>query len=69
LQPDNFLSANQLLQIRASRYTPVDFIALVEKHGIRYHEKLSTAILRWFPRGKLSRCWSESAATLGWKSW
>lgn len=37
---DNFLSANPNFSKSAlSRYTPADFVALVEKHGIRYHEK------------------------------
>src|SRR5882762_10772759 len=39
-QPDNFLSANQHFAKSAlARYTPADFIALVEKHRIPYHEK------------------------------
>jgi predicted Rossmann fold flavoprotein len=39
-QPENFLSANPHFSKSAlARYTPRDFIALVEKHGIRYHEK------------------------------
>ena len=39
-QPENFLSANQHFAKSAlARYTPADFIALVEKHGIPYHEK------------------------------
>ncbi len=38
--PDNFLSANpDFCKSALARYTPADFIALVEKHGIRYHEK------------------------------
>lgn len=37
---DNFLSANpNFCKSALSRYAPADFIALVEKHGIRYHEK------------------------------
>jgi predicted Rossmann fold flavoprotein len=36
----NFLSANPSFAKSAlARYTPQDFIALVEKHGIAYHEK------------------------------
>ncbi|MCC5887487.1 MAG: NAD(P)/FAD-dependent oxidoreductase [Gammaproteobacteria bacterium] len=36
----NFLSANpHFVKSALSRYTPWDFIALVEKHGIPYHEK------------------------------
>jgi predicted Rossmann fold flavoprotein len=39
-QPANFISANEHFAKSAlSRYTPADFIALVEKHGIAYHEK------------------------------
>jgi len=39
-QPEHFLSANpHFAKSALARYTPRDFIALVEKHGIRYHEK------------------------------
>jgi predicted Rossmann fold flavoprotein len=39
-RPENFLSANEHFAKSAlARYTPADFIALVEKHRIRYHEK------------------------------
>jgi predicted Rossmann fold flavoprotein len=39
-RPENFLSANPHFSKSAlARYTPADFIALVERHGIRYHEK------------------------------
>ena len=39
-QPSRFLSANPRFCTSAlSRYTPADFIALVRKHGIAYHEK------------------------------
>ncbi len=38
--PENFLSANpNFCKSALARYTPADFIALVEKHAIRYHEK------------------------------
>ncbi|MEE4331682.1 MAG: NAD(P)/FAD-dependent oxidoreductase [Wenzhouxiangella sp.] len=38
--PENFLSANpHFCKSALSRYTPWDFIALVEKHDIAYHEK------------------------------
>jgi len=37
---ENFLSENpHFARSALARYTPKDFIALVEKHGIRYHEK------------------------------
>lgn len=39
-QPENFLSANpHFAKAALSRYSPQDFIALVEKHRIAYHEK------------------------------
>jgi predicted Rossmann fold flavoprotein len=38
--PANFLSANpHFCKSALARYTPPDFIALVERHGIAYHEK------------------------------
>jgi predicted Rossmann fold flavoprotein len=37
---DNFLSANpHFAKSALARYTPADFIRLVERHGIAYHEK------------------------------
>jgi predicted Rossmann fold flavoprotein len=39
-KPENFLSANpHFARSALARYTPRDFIALVEKHRISYHEK------------------------------
>lgn len=39
-QPENFISANpHFVKSALARYTQQDFIALVEKHGIKYHEK------------------------------
>jgi predicted Rossmann fold flavoprotein len=39
-QPENFLSSNpHFAKSALARYGPADFIALVEKHGIPYHEK------------------------------
>src|SRR5699024_1451162 len=38
--PANYLSANpHFAKSALARYTPDDFIALVEHHGIAYHEK------------------------------
>lgn len=38
--PENFISRNPRFAISAlARYTPRDFLALVERHGIAYHEK------------------------------
>src|SRR5437879_6631682 len=39
-QPEHFISANpHFAKSALARYTPADFIALVEKHRIPYHEK------------------------------
>jgi predicted Rossmann fold flavoprotein len=39
-QPENFISANpHFAKSALARYTPSDFISLVEKHRIPYHEK------------------------------
>src|SRR5436305_5927399 len=39
-KPENFISANpHFAKSALARYTPTDFIALVEKHRIPYHEK------------------------------
>jgi predicted Rossmann fold flavoprotein len=39
-RPENFLSANpHFCKSALARYAPRDFIALVEKHGIAWHEK------------------------------
>ena len=39
-QPENFLSSNpHFAKSALARYTPADFIALLEKHRIPYHEK------------------------------
>ncbi len=38
--PENFLSSNpHFARSALARYTPADFLALVERHGIAYHEK------------------------------
>jgi len=38
--PENFLSANpRFCHSALARYTPADFVALVEKHSIEYYEK------------------------------
>ena len=39
-RPEHFLSANpHFARSALARYTPADFIALVERHGVAYHEK------------------------------
>ena len=38
--PENFISANpHFAKSALARYTPADFIALVDEHSIAYHEK------------------------------
>src|SRR5688572_6667328 len=38
--PDRFISANpHFAKSALSRYTPEDFLALVERHGVAWHEK------------------------------
>lgn len=40
IQPENFLSANpHFCKSALARYTQWDFMAMVERHGIAYHEK------------------------------
>jgi predicted Rossmann fold flavoprotein len=40
--PENFISANpHFCKSALARFTPADFLALVEKHGIAWHEKKS----------------------------
>jgi predicted Rossmann fold flavoprotein len=40
--PDRFISENpHFAKSALARYTPQDFISLIEKHGIKYHEKKS----------------------------
>ena len=40
VEPKNFLSDNpHFCKSALSRFTPLDFIKLIEKHGIAYHEK------------------------------
>jgi predicted Rossmann fold flavoprotein len=39
-QPENFLSANpHFAKSALARYTPADFVAVVDKHRVPYHEK------------------------------
>jgi len=38
--PENFISTNpHFCKSALARFTPADFVSLVEKHGIKYHEK------------------------------
>ena len=45
-QPENFLSANpHFAKSVLARYTPADFIALLKKHRIPYHEKTGRQVI------------------------
>jgi len=42
VKPENYISENpHFCRSALARFTPYDFIALIEKHGIHYHEKKS----------------------------
>ena len=58
--PENFLSANpHFCKSALSRYTPWDFIALVEKYDIPYHEK---------KLGQLAQCSRVNLVLVGERS-
>lgn len=45
-QPQCYLSQNpHFCKSALRRYTPLDFIALVRRHGIAFHEKAGAAVL------------------------
>ncbi|MEI9968046.1 MAG: FAD-dependent oxidoreductase [Terracidiphilus sp.] len=64
-QPGNFLSANpHFAKSALARYTPADFIRLVERYGIAYHEKnFGPAFLRWLGAAKSSTCLCANVPT------
>ena len=68
-QPDRYLSANpHFARSALSRYTPADFIALVERHNIAWHEKTLGQLFcdgsaRQIVRMLLDECPPESVAT------
>ncbi len=56
-QPENFISANpHFAKSALARYTPSDFIALVEKHGIAYHEKTLGQLFATAPLKRFWKC-------------
>jgi predicted flavoprotein YhiN len=65
-RPENFISANEHFAKSAlARYTPSDFIALVEKHRIPTTRKLSASFSATAPRKTSRICWSLSAGDAG----
>ena len=60
--PENFLSANpHFAKSALARYTPADFIALVEKHRIPYHEKTLGQLFCDGSAREIWQCWRRSA--------
>jgi predicted flavoprotein YhiN len=60
--PENFLSAHPRFCASAlARYTPQDFIALVEKHRIPFHEKKLGQLFCDFSSRQSSTCCLQSA--------
>ena len=68
-RPENFLSANpHFCKSALARYTPADFIALIEKHRIPYHEKTLGHYSAIGRRRMSSRCSPRSARRRGPRS-
>ena len=70
IQPDRFLSNNPHFHKSAlSRYTQWDFINLVEKHKIAYHEKTLGSCFATSAPNRLSQCswmsWMRAAQSCG----
>src|SRR5581483_2044794 len=63
-QPENFISANpNFAKSALARYTPEDFVALIEKHDIPYHEKtLGQLFCDWTARDILGMLEEECRA-------
>src|SRR5699024_2614098 len=64
--PANFLSANpHFAKSALARYTPHDFIALVEQHGIAYHEKELGQLFCDDPAKQIVRMLLDECAAVG----
>ena len=67
-QPDHFLSANpHFAKSALARYTPADFIALVEKHRIPYHEKTLGQLFCDRSANEITRMLEEECGAAGVK--
>jgi predicted Rossmann fold flavoprotein len=67
-QPEHFLSANpHFAKSALARYTPADFIALVEKHRIPYHEKAQGQLFCDRSADDIMRMLEEECAAAGVK--
>jgi len=64
--PDQFISAHpDFCKSALARYTPRDFIALVEKHGIAYHEKKLGQLFCDFSSKAIIRLLLDECASAG----
>jgi predicted Rossmann fold flavoprotein len=67
-QPEHFLSANpHFAKSALARYTPADFIALVEKHRIPYHEKTLGQLFCDRSANEITRMLEEECCAAGVK--
>jgi predicted flavoprotein YhiN len=65
---ENFLSENpHFAKSALARYTPKDFVALVEKHGIHTTRRRWGSCSATAPRSRSSPCWSASAPRRRWR--
>lgn len=65
-RPENFLSGNpHFAKSALARYTPRDFIRLVERHGIRYHEKKQGQLFCDASAGQIVELLERECATVG----
>jgi len=61
-RPENFLSANpHFAKSALARYTPADFLALIENNRIPYHEKTLGQLSATAPLRMLSTCSKPNA--------
>lgn len=67
--PGAYLSQNpHFCKSALARFTQWDFIDLVNKHGIAWHEKTLGSSSAMTPRSRLSTCWWMSARRAMWPS-
>ncbi|HLJ49500.1 MAG TPA: NAD(P)/FAD-dependent oxidoreductase [Bryobacteraceae bacterium] len=65
-RPENFISSNpHFVKSALARYTPADFIALVERHRIRYHEKTLGQLFCDGSASEITRLLEEECRTAG----
>ena len=66
LRPDHYLSANpHFCKSALARFTPGDFIGMIEKHGIAYHEKEEGQLFCRGTSGDIIRMLSQECLSSG----